>query len=156
MCGTGDLLERFNILGWNTVGVDLSEEMLLIAKQKNLGIKYLNQNILDFSYEDKFNLAVSTADALNHIRNTKELKVVFDNIFNSLKPEGYFIFDMNTIKGIRSDNGYVMTSDDSMFVVREGFVDEVNQVGFTRFTGFLSPKLDNNYVRFDSTIYNYI
>ncbi|MGU7967451.1 class I SAM-dependent DNA methyltransferase [Streptococcus suis] len=156
MCGTGDLLEIFNSLGWKAVGVDLSEEMLGIARQKNLGIEYLNQNILDFHSQENYNLAVSTADALNHIRNVSDLEKVFLNIFKSLKPEGYFIFDMNTVKGIRNDNGYVMTSDDSMFVVREGFVDEVNQIGFTRFTGFLSPNLDSNYVRFDSTIYNYM
>ncbi|WP_247934214.1 class I SAM-dependent DNA methyltransferase [Streptococcus anginosus] len=156
MCGTGELLQYFKSKGWETTGIDLSEDMLNIAKKYDTQTKFICEDATKYQADRRYGLAVSTTDALNHLASISDVKKVFENVYKSLKGRGYFIFDMNSPKGIESDNGYVSISNDRSIAIREGFVDSVNKVGFSRFQGCYDLKNDGNYIRFDNTIYNYM
>lgn len=41
MCGTGELLQYFKSKGWETTGIDLSEDMLNIAKKYDTQTKFI-------------------------------------------------------------------------------------------------------------------
>lgn len=155
MCGTGNLLIQFEKNNWETYGLDISKDMLDIAQQNLPKTTLLQTDVTDFQIDTKFQVAVSTADAFNHLEKLSDIEKAFKNIYNLLVNSGYFIFDMNTPLGIKSNNFYISSSDEDGMSIREGFVDEIHKVGFTRFQGAFRLNKDSQYLRFDSTIYNY-
>ena len=72
-CGTGDLTLMLTQAGYDMIGVDQSEEMLAVLREKadELGISQrlllLRQDILDLDLFGTIRGAVSTFDTYNHI-----------------------------------------------------------------------------------------
>lgn len=97
-CGSGSLTKIMADKGYDMIGIDISEEMLNIAKQENSGEKilYLCQDMREFELYGTVDVIYSTFDCLNYITCKRELKKVFSLVDNYLNPGGYFIFDLNT------------------------------------------------------------
>ena len=99
-CGTGSLSCLLDEKGYDMIGVDLSEEMLGIAKEKaieeNRDILYLNQDMREFELYGTVGAIVSVCDSLNYILEEEELLQVFRLVNNYLDPGGIFLFDINT------------------------------------------------------------
>lgn len=158
MCGTGNLLKIFEKENWTTTGIDLSDDMLNVAKLQLTKTKLFTKDVTleEREFKNCFNLAVSTADAVNHLSSIKDIENFFYNVYSSLKLNGLFMFDMNTELGARANCNYIALSTKDYLSVREGFYDDVHKMGYTRFQGAYRKNKSNNYVRYDSTIYNYI
>ena len=99
-CGTGTMTELLAGFGYDMIGVDNSEEMLEIAREKQIksehGILYLLQDMREFELYGTVRAIVSVCDSLNYITEEEDLKKVFHWVNNYLDPEGIFIFDFNT------------------------------------------------------------
>ena len=100
-CGSGRLLLPLAKDGYRVVGVDRSAPMLAKAQKRLRRNKsaqsrtsLLLADMRDFAFKPRFGFAVCAFHSLQHIVETKELKQVFSNIFNSLKPMGRFAFDV--------------------------------------------------------------
>ena len=103
--GTGKLTERISKKSKSYYGIDISEEMLSHASNKLKNFENINlicANIVDFKKEDYFNLAFSTLDTINYILNEEDLKKAFENIYNILKQNSLFIFDLNSENKLRN------------------------------------------------------
>lgn len=96
-CGTGYLLKYFNDIGFEVVGVDISEEMLMIAKDKVPKVKLYQQNMSELNIEDTFDAITCVFDSINHVLDFNDWKNFFTLSFKHLNNNGVFIFDMNTI-----------------------------------------------------------
>lgn len=97
--GTGEMTRRLRDLGFDMIGVDNSEEMLMIAKNKEEGkedILYLCQDMREFELYGTVRAVVSVCDCVNYILDGKELTEVFKLVNNYLDPKGLFVFDFNT------------------------------------------------------------
>lgn len=99
-CGTGSLSVEFAKRGKEVIGVDLSEDMLMQAAEKNDGLEkpvlYLCQDICELDLYGTVDAAVCIFDSLNHIEGKENLQRVFDRLKFFVEPGGVFIFDMNT------------------------------------------------------------
>ena len=99
-CGTGTLTRLLSGMGYDMIGVDASEEMLLRAGQaENPGEKeilYLHQDMRDFELYGTVEAVICACDSLNYILEEEELLKVFSLVNNYLEKDGLFIFDMNT------------------------------------------------------------
>ncbi|MCH5341561.1 MAG: class I SAM-dependent methyltransferase [Acetatifactor sp.] len=99
-CGTGTLTELMYGLGYDMIGVDMSEAMLNIAMEKRVAsgseILYLNQDMRDLELYSTVGTVYSACDSLNYILEEDELLQVFSLVNNYLFPGGIFIFDFNT------------------------------------------------------------
>ncbi|MBR3240851.1 MAG: class I SAM-dependent methyltransferase [Oscillospiraceae bacterium] len=93
-CGTGVLCETLHDNGIDTLGVDLSREMIAIARQRSPGLRYAVMDIVNLALTERFDLATCTGDAINHIRDLKDVGQVFCNVHAVLNPGGYFVFDL--------------------------------------------------------------
>lgn len=156
MCGTGNLLSILENKGYKTTGVDISKSMINVAKEKLKNTKLIIGDVSKIQLNKNFDLALSTADAINHLTNLNTIDLFFYNVKKCLNPGGEFIFDMNTKLGIINNALYISSSDENGLSIREGFVDVDHSIGYTRFQGFFKENIDDNYVRFDSLIYNHI
>jgi len=106
-CGTGNMSIRFAGDYKKVLGIDISGEMLKIAGQKannkrKENIKFIQSDLRNFNLSDRVDLAFSVFDSLNYILSLSDLKSVFKNVYKSLKDDGIFVFDLNTINRLRS------------------------------------------------------
>lgn len=99
-CGTGTMTRLLARAGYDMIGIDLSEEMLDIARyehpEEESDILYLNQDMREFELFGTVAAIVSVCDSMNYMTSEEELLQVFRLVNNYLDPGGYFIFDMKT------------------------------------------------------------
>ena len=97
-CGTGSIAVRLADMGYRVTGIDLSPEMLSIADFKSAGkVSLINADMLNFSLSQPADACVCTLDSINHLNSINEVIKAFENVYNSIKDNGIFIFDVNTV-----------------------------------------------------------
>lgn len=99
-CGTGNMTRLLAEAGYDMIGIDLSEDMLMEAMAKTdeeqQGILYLNQDMRSFELYGTVRAIVSICDSMNYILEEEDLLDIFRLANNYLDPGGVFIFDLNT------------------------------------------------------------
>ena len=106
-CGTGTLTRLMAAKGFDMIGVDLSEQMLDIAHEKEFemdepsGAIYLCQDMRELELFGTVGAAVSVCDCINYVLEKDQVTEVFKKVNNYLFPGGLFIFDFNTVHKYR-------------------------------------------------------
>lgn len=115
-CGTGTISKLLCDNGYEVTGMDISEEMLIVAQEKCQNrVRFFKGDISTFSLPEKFDYCVCLLDSLNHLENISAVKSCFECVGNSLKENGLFIFDVNTVykhRHILGDNTFVFDEED--------------------------------------------
>lgn len=118
-CGTGSMSIELAKLGYDMTGVDISPDMLDVARnraeQQGIdGLLLLCQDLCEFELYGTVDLAVCCLDTFNHLTDTKKMKKFLSLVHNYLVPEGLFIFDVNTprkFETVYGDNAYVLEDE---------------------------------------------
>lgn len=109
--GTGRLFINSLNNGADIYGIDISESMLEILHKKLPQDQFFRiscQNIVDFSFDFKFDLIVAPFRVMMHLLDKEEQIRAINNIYDHLGNNGRFIFDVfipdlsMLIKGIKS------------------------------------------------------
>lgn len=138
-CGTGKITRFLREKGYDMIGVDLSEEMLGVARQQEAdGILYLQQDMREFELYGTVRAVVSVCDSMNYLLEEEELLTVFELVNNYLDPGGIFIFDMNTIykySQVIGDTVICENREHASFIWENCFDEEssVNEYALTLF-----------------------
>lgn len=96
-CGTGNVSEILAQRGYEVVGVDISPDMIDIARTKLGGVEYRVQDMAELNLGRRFDLAISLFDSLNYITDVDRLARGIRRVNEHLNDGGVFIFDVNTI-----------------------------------------------------------
>ena len=112
-CGTGILCEILHSSGIRATGMDLSSGMIEIARQGNPEICYHVANMVTFRPAERFDLVTCTGDALNHIPELSDVKQIFENVYESTSPGGYFIFDILNEHEVSTSEPFEMDFDEN-------------------------------------------
>lgn len=115
-CGTGVLCEILHAEGIEASGMDFSEGMIAIARERNRDIHYDVANMICYHPERQFDLVTCTGDALNHILNIADVKRIFQNVYNYLNPDGWFVFDLLNENEVSDSEPFEMDYSDSVRV----------------------------------------
>lgn len=117
-CGTGGFSKEFAKRDIEVIGVDMSEDMLSVAREtgmdENLDILYLCQKADELDLYGTVDGAVCCMDSINHITDKKELVKAFKKVSLFLEPQKLFIFDVNTVfkhEKILGDNTFVLENE---------------------------------------------
>jgi 2-polyprenyl-3-methyl-5-hydroxy-6-metoxy-1,4-benzoquinol methylase len=100
-CGTGIYLNSLSA-DYNVTGIDISNEMLKIARGKIPDGEFLKMKIEDFELKKKFDVILCLYDTINHLVNFNLWKKTFKKVYAHLNSNGIFIFDMNTLNKFQS------------------------------------------------------
>lgn len=114
-CGTGAITSCLINSGYDTIGIDLSEEMLTAAKEKCPEGIFIKADMTDFSLTEKVDFCVCSLDAINHLTTAEQVYKCFDCVADSMLDGGIFVFDVNTAykhKEILADNSFIFDEDD--------------------------------------------
>lgn len=145
-CGTGVLCEILYKNNFDISGMDLSESMIAIAKERNPLIHYEVADMLTFHPKKKFDLVTCTGDVLNHIMDLDDVSQIMKNIHEFLNPNGYFIFDLLTENEIPTDEPFALDFDDLVHAIFQVTQDTNEKI-------HLNTKVyQNNVFQFEETI----
>lgn len=100
-CGTGNSSEPYVREGLSVTGIDLSPEMIQVARSKLPEATFLEADFTAFSLGRTFDLVVSIFDSLNNLLDPEDFVRCAERARAHLTPGGAFIFDVNTTVGLR-------------------------------------------------------
>lgn len=97
-CGTGSVTKLLAENNYKVTAFDLSEDMLMRAYEKlkrSPMVRFLNQNMVDFKIDDKFDAVICCCDGINYLTR-EEVSLFFERVYHHLSEDSKFIFDMST------------------------------------------------------------
>lgn len=94
-CGTGEVLLRL-LPNYEMTGVDLSKEMVEIARRKVDQVSFYIQDMRHLKLEKKHDVVISLFDTVNHLISLEGLKETFSSVWENLNEDGIYIFDIVT------------------------------------------------------------
>ena len=155
-CGTGTLAILMAEAGWKAIGLDLSEAMLVQAKQKALdasqAVEFVQQDMRDFRIETPVNLVTSFYDTVNHLLFAEDLQSTLRGVARALLPGGLFVFDVNTEATFRQVWGgatHFIDAPKASMVYRTTY-DAESRLAKGLVTGFL--RRGDHYEKFEEEI----
>lgn len=152
-CGTGNLSYYLGKNGYDLTCFDLSNEMLSIAYNKLKkfnNVKIINQNMIDFAINKRFDAIISICDSINYILDEKDLLATFTNVKEHMDKDSIFIFDINShykLSHIIGNNTFIEDRED-VFYTWENYFDEKNSIVEFYIT-FFTQDGEGKYIRFD-------
>ena len=110
-CGTGVLCEILYSSGIEAAGMDFSEGMIAIARERNGQIPYDVADMTTYRPDRQFDLVTCTGDAINHIAALADVEKIFQNVYAYLTPGGYFVFDILNEQEVSDSEPFEMNYD---------------------------------------------
>jgi SAM-dependent methyltransferase len=121
-CGTGILAGELIARGYRVVGVDASDAMLALARER-LGpdVALSRMTLPELTVDGVFDAAVCTLDGFNYLA-PGELRLTLDAVADYLRPGAWLVFDLHTdammdftisnpvVAGESAGNSFVITS----------------------------------------------
>ena len=136
-CGTGELTLMLAQAGYDMIGIDQSEEMLCVVRDKaeqlglSGGLLLLQQDLCALDLYGTIRGAVSTFDTLNHI---PDLDKAIANAAFFMEKGGVFLFDMNTPykhQAVLGENVFTFKEEDARCVWRNHYDPDARRVTIT-------------------------
>ncbi|TJY43484.1 class I SAM-dependent methyltransferase [Cohnella pontilimi] len=135
-CGTGNISIPLAKSGFQVFGIDLSAEMLAVARSKwddpapgrgvrgeRGSIRWLQQDMRDWDLPHPVDAVISFCDCLNYLTVKEDIVRTFKQTYAGLKPGGLFVFDVHAPRQLEryaeeqpfvydeKDVAYLWTSD---------------------------------------------
>lgn len=154
-CGTGSVDVPLAQMGYEIIGIDNAEEMLVEASSREGGemVLWSMQDITDFELPGKVDCFISVLDTLDHILDEDVLKGIFEKVYENLEDGGVFVFDVITMKHLAETFGdNVFFQDYEEFTLLwDNFFDEETNVNHAMLT-FFEEVEDGLYCRYDGEL----
>jgi len=139
-CGTGNVAINVAKFFKNIYAVDLSNDMLNIAfdkfKQNKIKAKVICQDMCELNLNKKFDLITSVLDSTNYITEDEDLFSYFSNVYEHLKDDGLFIFDINSyykLSTVLGNNIYTYSSEEIFYTWENSFEEDILNMFLTFF-----------------------
>ena len=149
-CGTGEFSNLFAQKGVSVIGVDISYDMLSIAREKTaeLGndILYLCQDAAELDLYGTIDGAICCLDSLNHITDYDSFCKAIERTSLFLEKDRLFIFDLNTEykhREVLGNNTFIIDNEDVYCVWQNEYSNEKNTVEIN--LDFFVPDGDSYY-----------
>jgi len=127
-CGTGSITIPLAQTGIQLYGIDLSSEMLTVARSKweavstasdQGSLMLLQQDMCEWSIHEPVDSVISFCDCLNYVTEAEDVFSVFKSTYDGLKEGGTFIFDVHPKKQLEtydSEQPFVYDQDSISYI----------------------------------------
>lgn len=158
-CGTGIMTEKFAAAGYSMIGLDKSEDMLALARQKQeesgSRILYLHQNMEEMELDAPVDAMISVCDSVNYLLQEDLMNALFARVKKYVKPGGYFIFDLKTAYCYRNiiGNQTWVEQDEEVSYIWENYFYEDQDINEYMLTIFKKQPDSDLYERIEEAHY---
>ena len=156
-CGSGSLSLELARRGCEVIGVDMSADMLAVAREKaaeeEQDILFLCQDMRQLDLYGTVDTAVCMLDSLSHILHTEELREIFRRLGLFIAPDGLLLFDVNTPykhAHVLGDNAFVFEREEFLCTWRNRYLPATHEVEMD--LDFFLEEEDGTYSRFTDTV----
>lgn len=142
-CGTGTLAFTVAKLGIEVVGLDKSKEMLTMATKSlrrfviRPAPEFVRRDMSRFNLHREFDAVGCFFDAMNHVLEPEKVAKICVNAYNHLKPGGFFIFDVNTVLGMRKWDAVLFSKQGEHALLMKGKYDATTRLAKVTIAGFV-------------------
>lgn len=142
-CGTGSLAFTVARMGIEVVGVDRSKEMLAMAEKRlkqfsgKVRPEFVKRDMTRFNLKRQFDGVGCFFDAANHILTEEGFFNLTLNASRHVKPGGFFIFDVNTVVGLRRWDAVLFTEHGEHALLMKGSYDKSSRLAAVTISGFV-------------------
>jgi ubiquinone/menaquinone biosynthesis C-methylase UbiE len=141
-CGSGRFTIPLANENINITGVDISEDMLNLAKLKaakaRVNVRFIQGDMRSFDLGEKFRFIFIPAQSLSHLRTREEIEDCFSCVRRHLADEGRFLIELfnSSVRMLARESGHRYTvgqyndpkGDSQVFVTEEVSYDSASQV----------------------------
>ncbi len=92
-CGTGSIASRFLKNDFHYTGLDLSEDMLKIARAKNTGAEFICADMRSFQLNNKKEACLLAGRTISYLIRNQDLIDCFISVNKNLAENGILVFD---------------------------------------------------------------
>ncbi|RHW40982.1 class I SAM-dependent methyltransferase [Neobacillus notoginsengisoli] len=158
-CGTGEISLRLADSGFHVTGVDLSPDMLAVAREKadNTGssIRFVEQDMSELEMDDKYGIIGIFCDSLNYLESEEQVRKTFGKAVKYLVPGGLLMFDVHSIEKVA--NGFINRSfslnGENVAYIWDSFSGEDPNSVEHEISFFVRDEQDGKYDRYDEIHY---
>jgi len=134
-CGTGSHAILLAEKGYEIVGVDLSEEMLTIAKQKfecaGLSAKFTHADARELEFDTEFEVTYCLGGSFMLLTTYKDINCCLAGVRRALKPGGIFIFSVDNgwdMLDVRTRKFVSEEGEAKIVWLESGYIDRMKRV----------------------------
>ncbi len=150
-CGSGKTTLVLNRNGFDVVGVDCSEQMLLVAQENarktGVCVPFIKGKAEKIKFPRPLDFLTAFCDVLNYVT---DLDAFFQNAFKNLKEGGVLLFDVSSeykLRTILGNNTYTDEEDGVLYV----WSNEQNGDYVYMNLSFFRKEKDGRYARYDES-----
>lgn len=131
-CGTGNITIPLAKRGYDMTGVDISEDMLNVAREKSQGldILFLSQSITKLDLYGTMDALLCMIDGINYVLVPRLLTEAFKRIKTCfMNPDALFIFDISTrckLKNTIGQNTFIHSDKDIFYSWQNRYIESKN------------------------------
>jgi len=125
--GTGRLAAKLIEMGYSVTGVDISDEMLALAKKNAPNAKLIKADLRNLPFEDMFDAAVCLGRVTTYMLTDLDLEALLKSLHRALRMGGILIIDAFDRDELREDfNKYA--SREELYDTKLGRIKRKNQM----------------------------
>lgn len=135
-CGTGNLTIPLTKKNYDIAGIDISFEMLNVAREKaqkeDVELVLLQQDIAELEFDvENLDCVLCACDGFNYLTYDDEIENCFSKVYELLKKNGLFIFDISSfykLSTILGNNMFGENREEISYMWQNFFDEEENLV----------------------------
>ena len=154
-CGTGSLTLPLQQLGYEMMGIDLSQEMLWQAAQKarkaGFGIPFIRQDMRQLRLHRPVDAVLATCDGVNYL-TLKGAEGFFANAYAALREGGMLLFDISSrykLSTILGNNTFAEDESAAAYIWKNAYDEQTKQIQME--LTLFEKQADGRYVRFNES-----
>ena len=115
-CGTGTMTALLTERGYELIGVDGSEDMLLEAREKAQTLTgvpplFLHQSMPELDLYGTVEAAICCLDSINYLTRPRDVQRTFNRLHDTIAPGGSLVFDVHAVSKMEKLDGEVLLDE---------------------------------------------
>ena len=145
--GTGNLAKRFNENDQDYTGLDYSESMLAIARERNENCTFIQGDMRDFNLEKQVDSIIITGRSTSYLTTNEDLNETFASLYNNITEQGIIVFDFIDA------NRFIPFINENQKIIHQAEHDGMNYI---RESNWETTSLDNFMLEWNAKYYTII
>ena len=112
-CGTGFLCNKLTQKKIESIGVDISPDMISLAKESYPNCEFQLADINSLRLNRTFDCVTCTCDSLNHLESFTNLHNAVNTAYKHLEEGGFFIFDIINTRKIKTNTTFSFQTENA-------------------------------------------